>query len=44
MDAAFLVSVMRASMVAIIVACALWAMSALGRRLSQRDVEREVAK
>ena len=44
MDAAFLVSVMRASMVAIIAACALWAMSALGRRLSQRDVEREVAK
>ena len=43
-DAAFLVGLMRASMVTIVAACALWAMSALGRRLSQRDVEHEVAK
>jgi hypothetical protein len=34
MDATFAVGLMRATMVAIIAACALWGMSALGRRLS----------
>ena len=42
LDASFAVSVMRASIVAIIAACALWAMSALGRRLAASDVKREV--
>jgi hypothetical protein len=38
LDAAFVVSLMRASMVAIVAACALWGMSALGRRLAQREI------
>ena len=44
LDASFAVGLMRASMVAIVAACALWAMSALGRRLSPRAVESEAAK
>jgi hypothetical protein len=43
LDAAFAVSLMRASMVAIIAACALWGMSALGRRLSGSTAKREVS-
>jgi hypothetical protein len=42
LDASFAVSLMRASMVAIVAACALWAMSALGRRFTRRDVQREI--
>jgi hypothetical protein len=41
-DAQFAISVMRASIVVIIALVALWAMSALGNRLTQRDAEREV--
>lgn len=36
LDASFAVSVMRASMVAIVAACALWGLGVLGRRLSPR--------
>jgi hypothetical protein len=42
LDASFAVSLMRASIVAIIAACALWGMSVLGRRLAGSDVKREV--
>ncbi|MDB4893422.1 MAG: hypothetical protein JWL61_5277 [Gemmatimonadetes bacterium] len=42
LDASFAVSLMRASMVAIVAAFALWAMSALGRRLAASDAKHEV--
>ncbi len=43
LDASFAVSLMRASIIAIIAACALWGMSALGRRLAASEVKREAA-
>ena len=42
-NSAFAVGLMRASMVAIIAACALWGMSTLGRRLSAGTIKREAS-
>jgi len=42
LDAVFLIGLMRASMVAIIAGCALWGLSALGRRITGSDVNRKV--